>query len=347
MSIKMDFTGKTILITGGTGSLGQRIVKRLMSGEKGQFKKIIIFSRDEDKHYQMILDLKQFINDKNNFFWGEFKDLLKFIVGDVRDYISISSAMKEADIVIHAAAMKQVPLCEYFPFESVKTNILGMENIVRSIKENYSKVQTVVVISTDKACLPVNTYGMCKAIQERIAIESNISINKKGIRIICVRYGNVMGSRGSVIPLFQKQILMKKSVTVTSEKMTRFMMSLNNSVDTIFTAMDNAYPGEIYVPIIVSARIIDIANIMIEGRNLKKEIIGIRPGEKIHEILLSEEELLRSIKEGNYFVITPSFLELKYREIDNGLSTDVSSNNFLLSKSDLKRLLEGEGHLNF
>jgi FlaA1/EpsC-like NDP-sugar epimerase len=330
----MDFTNKVILITGGTGSLGKHIVKRLMSGDNGKFKKIIIFSRDEDKHYQMSLD------------WSGCKDLLKFRVGDVRDYTSVLSAMRDVNIVIHAAAMKQVPLCEYFPLESIKTNIYGIVNITRAIKENNIPVETVLVVSTDKACQPVNTYGMCKAIQERIAIESNISI-EKSVKVIVVRYGNVMASRGSIIPLFQKQILEKREITVTSRKMSRFMMSIDESVDTIFNAINKANPGEIYVPKIPAAKIGDIVEIMTEGRSVEIKNIGIRPGEKINESLISMEESIRTLEEGDYFVITPFFPELECRKYKRQKASVISSDNFILSKYNLKNLLRQEGHLNF
>jgi len=327
-----DFTNKVILITGGTGSLGKQIVKRLLTGERGRVKKIIIFSRDEDKHYSMSLD------------YQNSKDLLDFRIGDVRDYDSVLSSMRDTDIVIHAAAMKQVPMCEYFPMESIKTNIFGMYNIVKAIKENDLPVNTVVSISTDKACQPVNTYGMCKAIQERITIEANLSI-KKDVRIIGVRYGNVMASRGSFIPLFKKQILNDKVITITSDKMTRFMMSIDNSVDTIFKAIDNAYPGEIYIPNIPAAKIIDVAHIMMENRDVKIKHIGIRPGEKIHETLISSEESLRTIREDGYFVIVPFFPELQYRKNIEIFNKSFSSDDFLISESELRALLDKEGYL--
>ena len=337
----MEFTDKTILITGGTGSLGHKIVKRLMTGEMGSFKKIIIFSRDEDKHHHMALEWNSFKFSKNNIFYNrKVSDLLEFKIGDVRDYSSVISVMRVADVVIHAAAMKQILICEYFPFESVKTNILGIEHIVRSIKEGYSPAKIVLIISTDKACQPINTYGMSKGIQERIAIESNISIGRKDIKVICVRYGNVMGSRGSVIPLFESQIQNKQVLTITSEKMTRFMMSLDNSVDIIFAAIKKAYPGEIYVPNIPSAKIIDIAKIMVGDKNVKIKNIGIRPGEKIHEILVSQEEAARTIREHNYMVICPSFTEIRYRHYDKTINEEISSENFILSNCDLKELLE-------
>jgi len=331
----MNFTDKTILITGGTGSLGKHIVKRLMTGEKGSFKKIIIFSRDEDKHYQMSLE------------WKDNLDLLEFRIGDVRDYPSVLSAMRDVNILIHTAALKQIPICEYAPLEAIKTNIFGIQNIVRAIKENSLPIETIIAVSTDKACQPVNTYGMTKAIQERIAIESNISINKEYVKVICVRYGNVMASRGSIIPLFQKQIKNGQSLTITSEKMTRFMMSLDNSVNTIFTAIEKAYPGEIYIPTIPSARVIDIVELMIEGRDIVTKYIGVRPGEKIHEIIVSTEESIRTTKEGNYIVVIPWFPEIKYRECDNFLDKEFSSKDFLLSKHDLRKLLTKEGHLDF
>jgi FlaA1/EpsC-like NDP-sugar epimerase len=329
----LNFTDKVILITGGTGSLGKQIVKRLVTGEKGKIKKIIIFSRDEDKHYQMSLK------------WKEYKNLLDFRIGDVRDYNSVLSSVKDSDIVLHAAAMKQVPLCEYFPLESVKTNIVGMANIVRAIKENDLPVETIVAISTDKACQPVNTYGMTKAIQERIAIESNISMKSKDSKVVVVRYGNVMSSRGSVIPLFKNQILNNGVLTITSEEMTRFMMSINESVNTIFTAIEKANPGEIYIPKIPSAKIIDLAQVMIGDKNIKIKNIGIRPGEKIHESLVSSEESERTVEEGNYYVILPFFPELKCRINSENFKREITSKNFILDKDSLAKMLKKEGQL--
>jgi FlaA1/EpsC-like NDP-sugar epimerase len=325
-------TDKTILITGGTGSLGKVLVRRLLSGEIGTPKKIIIFSRDEAKQHAMRVDYQNLKSPTDEVIYNNFRQLLEFRIGDVRDFHSVSSVLADADIVFNAAALKQVPSCEYFPFEAVQTNIIGPENIVRAIREHNLPVETVVGISTDKACKPVNVMGMTKAIQERIFIHANMDC--PNTRFICVRYGNVLASRGSVIPFFHEQILNGGPVTITATDMTRFLLSLDQAVDTIFAAVRNAVRGETFIPRVPSAKVTDIANSLIGNRPIKMIITGIRPGEKVHEILVSEEEAHRTIERGNYYAIQSILPELlsdgkyvyplknEFSSVDNLMSTD-------------------------
>ena len=337
---------KVVLITGGTGSLGKTLVRRLMKGELGNPKKIIIFSRDEAKQHEMKVEWKHLQTATDEIFFGNYEEILDFRIGDIRDYESVVDSFRKANIVINAAALKQVPVCEYFPFEAVKTNIIGAINIVRAIKENTNNIELVVDISTDKACKPINTYGMTKAIQERIILEANYSC--KQTRFVCVRYGNVMGSRGSVIPLFQTQINNGGPITITTKKMTRFMMSLDQAVDTIFQTMTNSNPGETYIPLVQSALITDLVDVMIGNRNIKIKVIGIRPGEKIHEILISEEEIYRTTKRNDYYVIHSILPEISKEKIGKPVLPDeFSSRSNVMQKDELKYLLEKEGHLNF
>jgi FlaA1/EpsC-like NDP-sugar epimerase len=270
------FSQKRVVITGGTGSLGKVLTRRLLTGEEGTPKKIIIFSRDEAKQHFMRLEYQQKQKVTDEVIYRNFMQLLEFRIGDVRDYHSVCWALKDADIVINAAALKQVPSCEYFPFEAVQTNVSGPENILRAIRENNLKIETVVGISTDKACKPINVMGMTKAIQERIFITGNITV--PGTRFVCVRYGNVLASRGSVIPLFHEQIKNGGPVTITMPEMTRFLLPLNRAVDTVFAALKEASPGETFVPKVPAARIVDLATALIENRPIELIFTGIRPG---------------------------------------------------------------------
>jgi len=340
----MIFHNKTILITGGTGSLGKNLVRRIMTGKLGKPRKVIIFSRDEDKQYSMRLEWKNMKVATDDVLYHNAEELLDFQIGDVRDYASVLGAIKDAEIIIHAAALKQVPACEYFPYESVKTNILGAQNLLSAIKESKNKVETVLAVSTDKACKPINLYGMCKSLQERLVVEANL--NYKNTRFLCVRYGNVAASRGSVIPFFKEQIKIGGPVTITTKDMTRFLLSLDTAADIIFDAIRFGRAGDTYVPILHSISIMDLAEIMIGDRKIGIEYIGTRPGEKIHEILLSEEEIPRTIKKGNYFVICPILPELRKDKIKKpALTKELSSADCLMSRSELKAFLESEGLL--
>ncbi|NLI76669.1 MAG: polysaccharide biosynthesis protein [Candidatus Riflebacteria bacterium] len=302
------FGGKRVLVTGGTGSLGKVLVRRLLSGKEGTPAKVVVFSRDEAKQHFMRLEFQDKLQATDEVIYNNFRRLLEFRIGDIRDFGSVVSALKDADIVINAAALKQVPSCEYFPGEAVHTNIGGAENLVRAIRELGVPVETVVGVSTDKACKPVNVMGMTKAIQERIFIAANI-LNPR-TRFVCVRYGNVLASRGSVIPLFHRQIGQGGPVTITTSEMTRFLLPLERAVDTILAAIAEGKPGETYVPVVPSSRITDLAKAMIGSRPIEIQITGIRPGEKIHEILVSEEEGVRTYRRGEFLVIRPMLPEL-------------------------------------
>ena len=334
----MILQDKKIAITGGTGSLGKNLVRGIMSGKYGKPKQLIIFSRDEDKQYAMELEWKQLQTATDDVFYSD-PDILCFRIGDVRDYESVVRLVKESEIIIHAAALKQVPLGEYFPFESVKTNILGTQNLVRAIIEFGSHVDTMLTVSTDKAAKPVNTYGMCKAIQERLTIEANrLAPNT---RFIAVRYGNVVASRGSIIPLFKEQIRKGGPVTVTTPDMTRFLLTLEQAIGVIFDALSMAEPGDIFVPAISSARITDLVEVLTQGRNIPVTYIGMRPGEKVHEILVSEEELSRTFKKGDYYAISPILPQLrKNKTAKPALTSEFSSASSLIGKEELHAFLK-------
>src|SRR3989339_1496304 len=261
----MIFKGKTILVTGGTGSFGKIFVRRVLTGEMGTPKKVIVLSRDEAKQHDMRMAYLHKLVATDEVIYRNFMNVLEFRIGDVRIYPDVCSAIKNADIVINAAALKQVPACEYFPTQAVMTNCIGVANIVRAIEENSYPVKTVIAISTDKACKPVNVMGMTKSIQERIVIAANI-LNPK-TRFICVRYGNVMASRGSVIPLFHDQIRHGGPITITTNDMTRFLLSINQAVDTVFAALLNAQPGETFVPNAPSATIVNVVEALIGSRH--------------------------------------------------------------------------------
>jgi UDP-glucose 4-epimerase len=334
--------GKTIVVTGGTGSFGKVLTRRLLTGEMGELAKIIIFSRDEAKQHFMRLEHEHMAVATDEVIYQNSTRLLEFMIGDLRDYSSVAAVVRNADIVINSAALKQVPTCEYFPFEAVRTNIEGAQNIVRAIQENSLPVDTVVGISTDKACKPVNVMGMTKAIQERVFIQGNLRSPKT--RFICVRYGNVLASTGSVIPLFHEQIRNGGPVTITTPEMTRFLLSLDDAVDTVFTAIRCATAGETYVPRVPSARVIDIANALIEDRPIKTRFTGIRPGEKIHEILVSEEEAFRTYSRDNHYVIEPVLPELRRAAPGNAcLNCEYSSADKLMTVEETATLLAAKG----
>jgi FlaA1/EpsC-like NDP-sugar epimerase len=312
--------GKRVLITGATGSLGKVLLRRLLTGEMGRLRKIIIFSRDEAKQHALRLEYKHRTAATDEVIYHNVEELLDFRIGDVRDFSSIASALRNADVVFNTAALKQVPTCEYFPYQAVLTNIAGPENIVRAIEELRLPIETVVGISTDKAAKPVNVMGMTKALQERVFIQANLRCSET--RFICVRYGNVLASRGSVIPLFHEQIRAGGPITITTADMTRFLLSLDQAVDTIFAAVRGANRGETYIPRVPSARVVDIAAVLIGKRPIRTVITGIRPGEKIHEILISEEERFRTVERKEWYAILPILPELRAVEATPGLLAD-------------------------
>ena len=336
----MIFEGKRVLVTGGTGSMGQTLVRRVLNGKLGVPKKVIVFSRDEAKQHEMRMSYLHRTVTTDEVIFRNFMSVLEFRIGDVRNYAEVCGAVKDADIVINAAALKQVPTCEYFPQQAIDTNCLGPGNIVRAISEHRYPVETVVAISTDKACKPVNVMGMTKSLQERIFIAANVL--NPDTRFICVRYGNVLASRGSVIPLFHDQIRNGGPITITAPEMTRFLLSLDQAVETVFTALAEAKPGETYVPAAPSATVGNIARALIGRRRIKTRVIGARPGEKMHEIMVSEEEAHHCVKRKNYLAILPMLPELSpdSRDRPPALSAEFSSADNVLSAQATLDLLK-------
>ena len=324
------FKDKILLITGGTGSFGNAVLNQFL---KSEIKEIRIFSRDEKKQEDMRIHYK---NDK-----------LNFIVGDIRDFSSINNAMIGVDYLFHAAALKQVPSCEFYPLQAIKTNILGAENVLEAAAVN--NVKKVIVLSTDKAVYPINTMGISKAMMEKIAIskarDHRVQKNKS---IICAtRYGNVMASRGSIIPLFIKQIKEGKELTITNSEMTRFMMSLEDSVNLVLFAFKNAKPGDIFVQKSPAATILTLATALKELINAKNDIkiIGARHGEKLYETLCGKEEMSKSVDMGSFYRVPADYRDLNYTKYvqDDGprlKNLEYNSNNTnILNLDQMKELL--------
>lgn len=328
--------GKSILVTGGTGSFGNHIVSEMI---KQNPKEIIIFSRDEKKQY----DMKYTYAGVGN---------LKYVIGDVRNIVSLSRVINGVDIIYHAAALKQVPSCEENVYQAVETNIIGAQNIVDLALE-YN-VEKVVAISTDKAVEPVNVMGMSKAIQERIFTSANNFKRTAKTTFCCVRYGNVLGSRGSVVPLFKCQVAAGQPLSITDKAMTRFVLTLDQAIELVFTATENMVGGEIFVLKIPAHTVMDLAEVFLEGSGAKNrdiKITGIRPGEKIHETLISPTESLRTIENENFYTILPQIhidaIEEKYPGYLNDAVYRFSSENAdRLSKSELLDLLKKENWIN-
>jgi FlaA1/EpsC-like NDP-sugar epimerase len=333
----MLLDGQRVLVTGGTGSLGRTVVKRLLGGELGKPAKVVVFSRDEAKQHYMRLSYLHREAATDEIIYRNSQEALSFQIGDVRDYASVSQALRDADVVIHSAALKQVPTCEYFPAQAVQTNILGAHNIVRAIADKIAKPTLVIGVSTDKACKPINVMGMTKAIMERTFVEANLQC--PDTRFACVRYGNVIASRGSVVPLFVDQIARGGPVTITLKEMTRFLITLDQAVDTVFAALADARRGEIYVPQIPAALVVDIARALMDGRDIPVVFTGIRPGEKIHEIMVSEEECHRTMTRGKHHVIAPALPELRPTLEGPALTAEYSSAEVTLDAAGLKDLL--------
>jgi len=290
------FKNKTLLITGGTGSFGNAVLNRFLDSD---IKEIRIFSRDEKKQDDMRHELQ---NEK-----------VKFYIGDVRDKRSIDAAMVGVDYVFHAAALKQVPSCEFFPMQAVRTNVMGTENVLDSAIAHG--VKNVVVLSTDKAAYPINAMGISKAMMEKVAIAKGRALGKEAkTTICCTRYGNVMASRGSVIPLFIEQIKAGKALTVTDPNMTRFMMTLEDAVDLVIFAWQNGENGDLFVQKAPAATIETLANALIElyKSSAKVKIIGTRHGEKLYETLVTREEMAKAIDMGNYYRIPCDSRDLNY-----------------------------------
>nr|CAD6436839.1 UDP-glucose 4-epimerase [Rhizobium sp. Q54] len=291
------FAGKKLLVTGGTGSFGNAVIRRFI---KDEFAEIRIFSRDEKKQEDMRLQMKD--------------DRLKFYIGDVRDYASVSDAVRGADYVFHAAALKQVPSCEFYPMEAIKTNVLGAENVLRAAIENC--VERCVVLSTDKAVYPVNAMGLSKALMEKVMVAKSRLTTTSQTVVCATRYGNVMGSRGSVIPLFKDQILRGEALTVTDPSMTRFLMSLDESVDLVIYAFTHARSGDIFVQKAPASTIGDLATALkkLSGSDVPVKIIGTRHGEKLYESLVSREEMVRAEDLGGYYRIPADARDLNYNK---------------------------------
>lgn len=330
---------KRILVTGGTGSLGQTLVRRLLSGEMGLPASLTVYSRDEAKQHYMRLAFMDRHTATDEVIYENSQQLLNFRIGDVRDYSAFCAALRDADVVFNAAALKQVPTCEYAPFEAIQTNVNGAQNLVRAIRENNLAVETVIGISTDKACKPINVMGLTKALQERILLEANRDcVNTK---FVCVRYGNVIASRGSIIPLFVEQIERGGPVTITLEEMTRFLLSLDRAVDTVFAAVSHGRRGETFIPQVDSARVTDIARALMNGRDIEMVFTGIRPGEKIHEIMVSEEEIFRTTEREGYYIIHSVLPDLRNGEaLVPVLTSEYSSADNNLEIPALRELLE-------
>jgi len=322
----MVFEGESVLISGGTGSVGKTLVRRLLdsTGTQGTPRKIVVLSRGEAEQYAM----REYYQRK-----GTAVSKLDFVIGDVRDYSTLSASLRDVDIVIHAAAMKQVPACEYFPYEAVRTNVEGTENIIRAIQNQDYPVKTVLGISTDKACKPTSCYGMTKAIQERQLAHANM--RHPSTRFIGVRYGNVLASTGSVIPLFKEQIEKGGPVTATCEEMTRFFMSLDDAVDIIFAAIKGALPGETYIPRMPALRISDLAKAMIGKKKTELKYTGIRPGEKMHEILISADEIYRTSDRGKYYSIASNLPEIQMLPDELCLDKEYSSSDVVLPSNEV------------
>lgn len=282
----MDWKNKVVLITGGTGSFGKKFIKLLLA-EK-QPKKIIVFSRDELKQHEMRVA-------------GYDHPTLRYFIGDIRDRERLTRAMHGVDIVVHAAALKQVPACEYNPMEAVKTNIIGTSNVLESALD--AGVSKVLALSTDKAVSPANLYGGTKLVAEKLVVQSNAYAAGTSTRYSCVRYGNVVGSRGSVVPLFIKQRASGK-ITITDDRMTRFWLSLEQGVHFVMNCIEQMEGGEVFVPKIPSTKVTDLARAI--APNAEIEIIGIRPGEKLHEDLLSEDESRNTIELEAMYVVQPA-----------------------------------------
>lgn len=312
------FDDKILLITGGTGSFGNAVLRRLLNS---RFKEIRIFSRDEKKQEDMRIALKN--------------DRVKFYIGDVRNYDSVQDAMQGVDYVFHAAALKQVPSCEFYPMEAIRTNVLGAENVMRAAIEH--EVKKCVVLSTDKAVYPINAMGISKAMMEKVMVAKSRMCDPGKTVLCATRYGNVMASRGSVIPLFLSQLLSDIPLTITDPKMTRFLMSLDESVDLVLYAFAHASPGDIFIQKSPASTVLDLAQALkkLLRKDIEIKIIGTRHGEKLFESLVSREEMARAEDLGSYFRVPSDSRDLNYGkffvegEIEIATIEDYTSHNTL------------------
>jgi UDP-N-acetylglucosamine 4,6-dehydratase (inverting) len=333
------FNNKSILITGGTGSFGNAFCQRVID-KKYRLKRLIIFSRDEFKQSEM---QKKFPESKYNF--------LRYFIGDIRDKERLNRAMFEVDYVIHAAALKHVNLGEYNPMEVIKTNVIGSQNIVECSLDN--KVQNVIALSTDKASSPINLYGASKLCADKIFLAANNYKGKKKIKFSVVRYGNVLGSRGSVLEIFLNNLQYRNFVNITDLNMTRFNITLTEGVDLVEFAFKNNLGGEIFIPKLKSFRVIDLARAL--NANVKFKVIGSRPGEKIHEELISATDMQYALEAKNYFLVFGNFKKeifdkyikiKKLKKVKNFLSYSSNTNKNYLSSKELKIILKENNLLN-
>jgi UDP-N-acetylglucosamine 4,6-dehydratase len=287
---RVDLSDKTVLVTGGTGSFGRHFVKTVLASHNP--KRLIVFSRDEAKQHDMAQD-----------FTAEEKEVLRFFIGDVRDRDRLEMAMREIDVVIHAAALKQVPAAEYNPFECIKTNVHGAENVVQAAIR--TGVKQVVALSTDKAASPINLYGASKLASDKIFVAANNLSGSVGTRFSVVRYGNVLGSRGSVVPFFQKLIAEgAKTLPITDLRMTRFLVTLDQGVAFVLSCFSMMRGGEIFIPKIPSMKMVDMATAL--APDLSHEVVGIRPGEKLHEVMITEDDAVTTVELSDRYVIEPA-----------------------------------------
>jgi UDP-N-acetylglucosamine 4,6-dehydratase len=322
----MTLDGASILVTGGTGSFGNRFVAGLLRDH--QPRRLVVFSRDELKQSEMQARLRH--------------PALRFFLGDVRDRERLVRAMHGVDVVVHAAALKQIPACEYNPFEAILTNVMGAKNVIDAAID--SGVKRVLALSTDKAVSPVNLYGATKLCAEKLFVQANTYGHPRGTRFACVRYGNVAGSRGSVIPLFQGQRT-EGRVTVTDPKMTRFWITLDEGVRFVMRCLQAMHGGEIFVPRLPSARILDLAEAVAPG--CRVEFVGIRPGEKLHEVLVSEDEARQARALPGMYVIEPTMPSWSYapwtegEPLADGVRYASDTNDRFLTPDEIRTLIDG------
>jgi len=324
----MDWKNKTVLVTGGTGSFGKKFIKIML--DEYQPSKLIIYSRDELKQHEMRVSG---FNDPS----------LRYFIGDVRDLPRLRRAMQDVDIVVHAAALKQVPACEYNPMEAVKTNILGTSNVIDAAID--ARVERVLALSTDKAVTPVNLYGATKLTAEKLVVASNAYAGDMRTRLSCVRYGNVVGSRGSVVPIFIQQRENGNQLTVTDERMTRFWLSLEQGVRFVISNIERMHGGEVFVPKIPSTKIVDLARAIAPTAEIK--IMGIRPGEKLHEMMISRDESRSTVELADRFVVEPvGHLWFRHdwstegRHVPDGFKYTSDNNTEWLTEDQIRKLVE-------
>jgi UDP-N-acetylglucosamine 4,6-dehydratase/5-epimerase len=335
----LDLNGKSILITGGTGSLGKHLTKNILS-KFPNVKRLVIYSRDEQKQFEMAQEYPQ-----------SKYPAIRYFIGDVRDADRLKKAFKDIEFVIHTAAMKHVPIAEYNPMECVKTNVLGAENVINAALE--TEVKNVVALSTDKAAAPINLYGATKLCSDKLFVAANNIRGKHDIKFSVVRYGNVMGSNGSVIPFFMKK--RKEGVLpITDVNMTRFNISLQEGVDLVLHALESAWGGEIFVPKIPSYKITDVATAV--GPDCKQEVVGIRPGEKVHEEMITSSDSFSTYDLGKYYAILPQVPNFKIEEyvshfkaksVVQGFQYNSGENKEWIKVDDIRKLIKENLDANF